>query len=97
MLILTLHKLVLFGAVKNARNCLPNKKDTVIDALKRNDISKCALQETEVNIGFPIQSGQLGSMLDWYSEGPGFKSCRLQLNVQLEEGCGRDSMQYAIN
>ena len=37
-----------------------------------------------------------GSALDRYSEGPGFKSCRLQLNFQLEKGCGRDSMQYAI-
>ena len=43
------------------------------------------------------QDSSVGSTLDWYSEGPGFKSRRLQLNVQLEKGCGRDSMQYAIN
>ena len=40
------------------------------------------------------QDSSVGSALDWYSEGPGFKSRRLQLNFQLEKGCGRDSMQY---
>ena len=43
------------------------------------------------------QDSSVSSALDWYLEGPGFKSCRLQLNFQLEKGCGRDSMQYAIN
>ena len=42
------------------------------------------------------QVSSVGSTLDWYLEGPGFKSCHLQLNFQLEKGCGRDSKQYAI-
>ena len=41
------------------------------------------------------KDNSVGSVLDWYSEGPGFKSCRLQLNFQVDKGCGRDSMQYA--
>ena len=48
---------------------------------------------------FDLQSSQdssVGSALDWYSEGPGFKSRRLQLNFQLEKGCWKDSKQYAI-
>ena len=44
-----------------------------------------------------IFDSSVGSMLDWYLEGPGFKSCRLQINFELEEGCRRDSKQYAIN
>ena len=43
-----------------------------------------------------IFDSSVGSTLDWYSEGPGFKSRRLQMNFQLEEGCRRDSKQYAI-
>ena len=39
------------------------------------------------------QDSSVGSVLDWYLEGPGFKSCRLQLNCQLQKGCGRDSKQ----
>ena len=42
------------------------------------------------------QDSSVGSTLDWYLEGQGFKSCRLQMIFQMEEGCGRDSMQYAI-
>ena len=42
------------------------------------------------------QDSSVGSPLDYHLEGPGFKSRRLQLNFQLEEGCGRYSMQYAI-
>ena len=38
----------------------------------------------------------VSSALDWYFEGPGFKFHHLQLNFQLEKGCRRDSMQYAI-
>ena len=41
------------------------------------------------------QDSSVGSALDWYSEGPGFKSCFLLMNFQLEKGCGRDSRQYA--
>ena len=32
---------------------LPNKKDIVIDTLKRNNIAICALQETEISNDFP--------------------------------------------
>ena len=42
------------------------------------------------------QDSSVGSTLDWYSEGLGFKSRRLQLNFQLEKGCWRDSKQYTI-
>ena len=42
------------------------------------------------------QDSSVGSALEWYLEGPGFKSRRLQLSFQLEKGCGRDSMQDAI-
>ena len=42
------------------------------------------------------QDSSVGSALDLNSEGPRFKSRRLQLNFQLEKGCGRNSMQYAI-
>ena len=42
------------------------------------------------------QDSSVGSMLDWYLEGSGFKSRRLQINFQLEKGCGRDYMQYSI-
>ena len=42
------------------------------------------------------QDCSVGSALDWYSEGPGFKSRHLQLNFQLEKGCRRDFMQCAI-
>ena len=38
----------------------------------------------------------VGSLLDWYSEGRGFKSHRLQLNFQMEKGFRRDPIQYAI-
>ena len=41
------------------------------------------------------QDSSVGSALDWHSEGPGFKSLRLQLNFWLEKGCGIDSKQYA--
>ena len=50
-------------------------------------------------IVYPMRSSQdssVGNTLVWYSEGPGFKSCRLQLNFQLKKGCGRDFKQYAI-
>ena len=42
------------------------------------------------------QDSSVGSKLDWYSEGLGFKSCHLQLNFQLEKGCGSDSLQYTL-
>ena len=42
------------------------------------------------------QDSSVGNALDWYSEGPGFKSRPLQLNFQFEKGYGRDSKQYAI-
>ena len=32
---------------------LPNKRDNVIDTLKRNNIAVCALQETEIGEDFP--------------------------------------------
>ena len=37
------------------------------------------------------KDSSVGSALDWYLEGPGFKSRCLLLNFQLEKGCGRDS------
>ena len=39
------------------------------------------------------QDSSVGSTLDWYSEGRGFKSLHLQFNFQLEKGCGKDFMQ----
>ena len=33
------------------------------------------------------QDSSVGSMLDWYSKGPGFESRHLKLNFQLEKGC----------
>ena len=39
------------------------------------------------------QDSSVGSALDGYLEGPGFKSRRLQLNLQLEKSCGIDSKQ----
>ena len=36
---------------------LPNKKDIVVDTLKRSNIAICALQETEINIGFTDHFG----------------------------------------
>ena len=53
----------------------------------------------KTNLLFNLSSSQdssVGSALDCYSEGPGFKSRPLQLDFQLEIGCGRDSMQYPI-
>ena len=35
------------------------------------------------------QDSLVGSALDWYLEGPGFKSHHLQFNFQLEKGCRR--------
>ena len=51
----------------------------------------CTLNDTI----HPVRSS-VGSVLDWYSEGPGLRSCHLQLNFQSEKDCGRDSIQYAI-
>ena len=49
-----------------------------------------------VSFSWSSQDSSVGDALDWYFEGPGLKSCCLQLNCQLEKGCRRDSMQYAI-
>ena len=38
------------------------------------------------------QDSSVGIALEWYWEGPGLKSCCLQINFQLEKGCGSDSM-----
>ena len=42
------------------------------------------------------QDSSVGSMVDWYLEGPGFKSRHLQLNFHMEKGYGIGSTQYAI-
>ena len=41
------------------------------------------VKENENKIKQSSQDSSVGSTLDWYSEGPGFKSRRLQLNFQL--------------
>ena len=43
---------------------------------------------------FPSKNGRFRrlNIPPWYWEGPGLKSCRLQLNFHLEKGYGRDSM-----
>ena len=47
----------------------------------------------QINANPSSQDSSVGSTVDWYLEGPGFKSRRLQLNFQLEKGCRRDSKQ----
>ena len=42
------------------------------------------------------QDNSVGSVLDGYLKGAGFKSRCLQLNFQFEKHCRRDSKQYAI-
>ena len=56
----------------------------------------CIFKILKRNMMISSQDSPVGSALDWYSEGPGFKSRLLQLNFQLGKGCGRDSKQYAI-
>lgn len=47
-----IEKIVVF-ATWNLCLGLPNKRDNVIDTLKRNNIAVCALQETEIGEDFP--------------------------------------------
>ena len=71
---------------KKERRAIPNK------------LSYLILLNTKIltNLHESSQDSSVVSALDWYLEGPGFKSCHLQLNFQLEKGCGSDSMQYPI-
>ena len=40
---------------------LPNKKDIVVETLKRNNIAVCALQETEIIKDFPTGTLNCGN------------------------------------
>ena len=42
-----------------------------------------------LRVSWSSQESSVGSTLDWYTERTGFKSCRLQLNFQMEKGCRR--------
>ena len=57
---------------------LPNKKDIVIDTLKRNDIALCALQETEIFSDFPVGALNCGDYNLELEKNTTKKACKLE-------------------
>ena len=80
--------------------CTQHSSDSILSFSARRILPLSLVRKKKVNKTNYDQSSQdssVGSTLDWYSEGPEFKSRRLQLNFQLEKGCRRDSKQYNLN